>query len=308
MKYNTAYNKIVTDETLRETVEHGTRDYPFCFYYDNLGLFDFQCIDWHWHFELEFVYVEEGTVTVFVGEEEVFLKKGQGIFINSRVLHRFSSTDGAVIPNFVFKPTFFDGEESSLYQMYVKPVMESSVRYQVYKEEIPWQREILCFIREICAAQEMSFGRELQTKALCFRMWLQILLNTELPKEEGEKEKTSSYYQAILQLMMQYMHTHYKETITLEQVAKEASISKSSVLNLFQKYLHTTPMNYLLHYRLKQAAEQLRITESSVVVIAKSCGFEHVGYFCRAFKKHYGKTPSEYRKNCDLVIEKNEIV
>ena len=58
MNFNTSYNKIITDENLMETLQHGTTAYPFKFYYDNLRLYDFNCIEWHWHTEFEFVYNE----------------------------------------------------------------------------------------------------------------------------------------------------------------------------------------------------------------------------------------------------------
>lgn len=48
MNYNTTYNKILTDENMMETIQHGSKEYPFHFYYDNLELFDFHCIEWHW--------------------------------------------------------------------------------------------------------------------------------------------------------------------------------------------------------------------------------------------------------------------
>lgn len=41
------YNKIITDENLMETIQHGDKEYPFRFYYDNLALFDFNCVNWH---------------------------------------------------------------------------------------------------------------------------------------------------------------------------------------------------------------------------------------------------------------------
>ena len=44
MDYNKTYNKILTDEELMETKQHGSSDYPFQYYYDNLELFDFHCI------------------------------------------------------------------------------------------------------------------------------------------------------------------------------------------------------------------------------------------------------------------------
>ena len=45
------YNKILTDEEFMEIKQHGSSDYPFQYYYDNLELFDFHCIEWHWHRE-----------------------------------------------------------------------------------------------------------------------------------------------------------------------------------------------------------------------------------------------------------------
>ena len=106
MNFNTFYNKILTDENMMETIRHSTSAYPFRFYYDNLALFDFHCIEWHWHVEFEFVYVEKGTAMFWVGEKQVTLETGQGLFVNSKILHRFYSKEGAVIPNFVFIATF----------------------------------------------------------------------------------------------------------------------------------------------------------------------------------------------------------
>ena len=91
MNFNTFYNKILTDENMMETIRHSTSAYPFRFYYDNLALFDFHCIEWHWHVEFEFVYVENGTAVFSVGEKQVTLEAGQGFFVNSKVLHRFYS-------------------------------------------------------------------------------------------------------------------------------------------------------------------------------------------------------------------------
>lgn len=57
MEFNTFYNKIQTDESMMETIQHGNSEYPFQLYYDDLALFDFHCVEWHWHVEFEFVFV-----------------------------------------------------------------------------------------------------------------------------------------------------------------------------------------------------------------------------------------------------------
>ena len=51
-KYSMETFKITTDETLRETIQHGNNRYPFAYYPDNIWKFDFHRIDWHWHHEL----------------------------------------------------------------------------------------------------------------------------------------------------------------------------------------------------------------------------------------------------------------
>ena len=68
MNREQSYNRIEADEDFMETIPHGSNTYPFDFFYENLALFDFNCIEWHWHTELEFVYVESGTVTFWIGE------------------------------------------------------------------------------------------------------------------------------------------------------------------------------------------------------------------------------------------------
>ena len=83
--------KITTDETLRETIQHGSNRYPFAYYPDNIWKYDFHRIDWHWHHELEFLYVAEGTALCLIGTSKIELHQGSGIFINSGVLHRFEA-------------------------------------------------------------------------------------------------------------------------------------------------------------------------------------------------------------------------
>ena len=126
-------------------------------------------------------------------------------------------------------------------------------------------------------------------------MWKLLYEHAEM-QEAGVKEKVSVRSQAQLQILLQYIHKNYRTQITLEDLSKAVLISKSSVLNLFQKYLHTSPINYLVNYRLKQAAKLLVTTENSISVIAQSTGFENSGYFCRKFKELFHRTPGEYRR------------
>lgn len=295
MNYNTTYNKILTDENMMETIQHGSKEYPFHFYYDNLELFDFHCIEWHWHTEFELVYVETGTVYFGISDKQFALSEGQGVFINSKILHRYFSQGKAIVPNFVLMPVFIAAQDSLIYQKYVLPIMASPMDYQIFSSDIPWQAEVLSLMRETMAAQEKTSDVELVNSYLIQKIWHILYQNTDV-EHMGKKESYSASSQARLQLMMQYIHQKSAYNISLSDIADQAKVSKSTALNLFHRYLGISPVTYLVNYRLQEAAKLLASTEKKVTVISKDTGFDSVDYFCKAFKKYYKLTPTEYRK------------
>ncbi|MDD7210458.1 MAG: cupin domain-containing protein, partial [Lachnospiraceae bacterium] len=174
MNINTNYTKILTDENLMETVQHGNSSYPFQFYYEDLSVFDFNCIEWHWHTELEFIYIESGTVTFWIGEDQFKLSEGDGIFINTKVLHRLYSPSKALIPNFVFMPSFIAACDSFIYQKYILPVISSSLSFLIFHKEVCWQARALTVMQQIISAQDSAASKELITVSLLQNLWQEI--------------------------------------------------------------------------------------------------------------------------------------
>lgn len=289
------YYKITTDETLREIVRHGDSSYPFAYYPEDIWQFDFHRVDWHWHYELEFVYVAQGTAICLVGMDRIELKEGCGIFINSGILHRFEAQSSTFIPNIVFSPTLLASEKSLIFEKYINPVINAAVPYQTFAPHVAWQNDILQNLQQIFALQETKNNNELRTIQHLLQIW-EILWN-DLDVTSGcENLRRFNYKQARLQTMMQYIHDHYTEEITLEMIADSASISKSGALHIFQSGIQSSPVAYLIRYRLAQAAEQLYTTQKSISVIAEETGFTSAGYFCRKFRQHYQMSPNAYRR------------
>ncbi len=131
--------KITTDETLRETIRHGNSSYPFAYYPENLWQFDFHRIDWHWHRELEFLIVADGAALCLAGTDRIELQEGCGILINSGILHRFEAQCDIFTPNIVFSPTLLAPEKSLIYEKYIRPVIKSSVPYQIFDPHTSWR-------------------------------------------------------------------------------------------------------------------------------------------------------------------------
>ena len=187
MNINTTYTKIITGEDLMETAQHGSTLYPFQFYYEDLSVFDFNCIEWHWHTELEFIYIESGTVTLWIGEDQFHLTEGNGIFINTKVLHRLYSPSKAIIPNFVFMPSFIAPRDSLIYQKYILPIMSYPLPFLIFHKEICWQAKVLSVMRQIISAQDSVSTKELLTSSLLQNLWLEIFENTDISYQKEHK-------------------------------------------------------------------------------------------------------------------------
>ena len=295
MKADNNYSRIRTDETLRETVCHGSDEYPFKYYNEDIWLFDFHCIDWHWHSEVEFVFIEKGTAEFLVGSGRYVLTEGTGIFINSQVIHRFEASESVIIPNIVFSPSLLSAEDSLIYRKYIQPLLDSSVECLIFSPEVPWQKEVLKNLLLVFDVQDTESIGEIKTVELLLKIWETVYKNANI-SESIPAAKATAHTQAQLQIMMQYIHKNYSEHITLADIAQTVSVSKSSALNIFNKYLRISPVSYLINYRLKRAAKLLASTDNSIYSIASNTGFENAGYFCRSFKELFGVTPSEYRK------------
>lgn len=248
---------IKTDDTLMETAIHGAHLFPYKLYDENITDYDFNCIDWHWHTEFEFVYIESGIVHFNVGEDNFDMSEGQGIFINSRVLHKMHSENDAVIPNFLFLPSLIAPTESLIYQKFVLPFLNSSLDYYIFSNSQEWQMKILSEIQALIQFSR-SEKNELQISIQIQKIWALITSNVIChPKTQN----VNSSSLARLQMMMQYIHSNYTENISLLEIARAGKVSISTALNLFRNVLNTSPVNYLICYRLKKAALLLTNTE-----------------------------------------------
>ena len=289
-----AFSRIVTDETLLESARHGSPAFPLQFYHEDIWDFDFHCVDWHWHPELEYVYVQSGCAVCFAGEEKVTVAAGSGLLINSRVLHRFETDRSTVIPNVVYSPFLLGAEDSLIHQKYILPFLIGGPACIVFDPAVDWQASCIQQMRELFDVQRGNAADELRTVALLLGFWSELCRNQSL--NAAARSSPDHLDQARLQIMLRYVQEHYRDKIRLEDVASVVPVSKSTAMQIFRRGIRQSPIAYLISYRLKQAAWLLLSTEKTSAEIAEETGFESATYFCREFKKLYGMTPQAYRK------------
>lgn len=93
----------------------------------------------------------------------------------------------------------------------------------------------------------------------------------------------------------EYMNTHADEPITMEDLVSAAGVSTRSLFAGFSHFRGTTPMAYLREIRLRRVHEELSqaCPSQTVTAVAMKWGFTHLGHFTAAYRKKFGKLPSE---------------
>ena len=289
--------EIPTDETLRSTLVHGSPGFPFECYLDEIGRFKSRCIEWHWHNEFEFSLVTSGSVSCWLDSEHVSLRTGDGVFINSGTIHRFETSDGGTMATLVFSPEFIAAQTSVIWSKTINPFLAADCTH------IPLYRNCQienCILNGIQRTYQIAFStdsaRELRIRNSVSLLW-ENLIDLAWDSLSAGKASGNRLMRARLQKMMEYIHAHYNEKVSLLDIASVASISRSEALRCFRHVVHTTPINYLNDYRLSRAKELLQATADTISSVSEKTGFESASYFCRIFKKKYGISPKQFRTN-----------
>ena len=93
-----------------------------------------------------------------------------------------------------------------------------------------------------------------------------------------------------------YIDQHFKESLTLDQLAEEAHVNKFYLSHAFKKEYGVSPINYMISRRLEESKYLLAETDLSLSQISQLLGFSSLSYFSQVFHRTQGLTPMEYRQ------------
>jgi AraC-like DNA-binding protein len=103
-----------------------------------------------------------------------------------------------------------------------------------------------------------------------------------------------------------YMMRHLDRPLRVSTLATEVNISPSHFFYLFKRHVGSTPIDYFIRLRLRQACLLLEETEMSVKAIAYTLGYDDPFYFSRIFKSVHRIAPSKYRSQKRRAREGNQ--
>jgi AraC-like DNA-binding protein len=100
--------------------------------------------------------------------------------------------------------------------------------------------------------------------------------------------------------VLAYLRDHYQAPITNQQLARLAHMSVRAFERKFRSSFHLTAQKYLRKLRMRMACRALVYTNQSLANVALNCGFVDQSHFSREFRRHFGRTPRDYRAHYSL--------
>lgn len=283
--------EILSD--LWEIIPYPIPDFPLYAGIGHLGIQNQYAVGCHFHPDFEFNMVLEGAMDYFINGENIHLNEGDGIFVNSHRLH-------------------YNYSQQQIPAKYL--VITLSPR--LFPRTLPCVEKLLLEVCDIHCTDYLIFkGNESQDiftygfKLLHAlnghdRNWLMLLSDAQLlcskvfPRIKSNVHSVSHDIDWLcLHDMMEHIHEHYKDHLTLSEIAASGRVCRSKCCTIFHRYIGRSPVDYLIFYRVKRSQELLSQTDCPIGEVAYQCGFNGQSYYTEQFKKYNGITPREYRRS-----------
>lgn len=187
--------------------------------------------------------------------------------------------------------TMFHGlQESTLTAQPVIHVSEDAARQFCILCELLMEEQACTF------SKNMHIGFYLTVSALI------LVLRTAYTDSEEEKCAIGKTAEESIRACMDYIDEHYKKDLTINDLARISTLSKTSLCNLFPKISGMTIKHYITEKRIHEAVQLTYRSNLTFTEIAEAVGYHDFSTFYRNFIKIAGVTPSEYRNQAIAIL------
>lgn len=256
---------------------------------------------WHFHPELELVYIEGGSGKRHIGNHISYFQGGDLILIGSNLPH-YGFTDrltGNKSETMIHLLENFLGEQfMDLPEMLpIQRLMEKSKRGVIFhgetKEKVGEQ------IREM--VEKQPFERLIMLLGILYELAISeeyTTLNVNGPAVEVNIEDNNR-----MRNIYKHVRENFKEPIPLPVIADTVSMTEPAFCRYFKKMTRKTFTQFVNEYRLVHASKLLAETSMSISEACFESGFNNFSHFNKQFKNYTGKSPSQYRKDFVYMVD-----
>ena len=244
----------------------------------------------HDHSAVEVLLTLEGAVTYTVQDMIYQVRKGEVLIVPPDTPHSLSMEEGSSRYLFLFEPdavmTMQDVKSMAMYfnkPFHLRDSSEAHVRI----------RELLIQAREIYEKQDLMWNTVCYSSILrIYAILGQRYLSGIRPRAEDTIRNMDS---EVITAVMTYINNHYREELSLEDVAQFAGFSRYYFSRSFKRQTGYSFKDYLCQKRLQVAMDLLIRSDLSMRGVAVESGFGSVATFNRVFREKKGCTPTQYR-------------
>lgn len=289
---------ILEYENYQENKTHVDISFPYNTYTCSIPL-DFDKVPLHWHEEMEIIYIKKGHGYVTVDLKQYKVSRSTIVLILPGQLHSIEQYDDLSMEyeNILFNVNMLISRtEDTSSTEFLRPLLNGKITIPSVFSIVSPHYEAIASCIDACddICQTKPEGYDLFIKGKLFELFYILsnhCRNEKNPRTLKSLDKTK--------IVLKYIETNYMHKITIADAAKQLDFSESHFMRYFKETMGTSFIDYLREYRLTMAARLLIASDATILSISEEVGFENLSYFNRAFKKHYGITPSQYRKLTD---------
>ncbi len=233
----------------------------------------------HLHEDLELIYARRGGGTAYCNGYAYPLKAGSLFLAFPNQVHHYVGCKSGGYLLLILKPSdllhFFD--------VFLKGLPKNAC-YTPPTED----PEKIGHCLEEALAEHRAQSDPVVVSAYLTAVFGKLLPHLDIRQTALQKDCFSS--------ILAFCAHHYLEPIGIEDLADELHISRSHISHIFSSRLHINFCDYLNSLRLQKALNLLQSEHISITEIASQSGFSTIRTFNRAFQKHFGASPSQYRR------------
>lgn len=256
---------------------------------------DFFFVSMHWQDSVELIYIKQGEGIVQIDFDTYEAKAGDVFLILPGHIHgiRHKDLKRMEYENIIFDLNFLGSSLLDLCsQKYWQPLISEKFALPTYlSTEHPLNQSIRFYLDasdHLCSTQPKGYELGVRGNMMLVFSLLFPMAETRKAYENPNMEK--------IKMVLSKLEDSYDQKLTVEGMAADCSYSPSHFMRWFKEMTGSSFTEYLIEYRLGKAAQELKITNDTILEIAQRTGFDNISNFNRLFKKRLGVTPTAFRK------------
>lgn len=242
-------------------------------------------LHWHGYFEIEIII--SGAGKYIINDSQYDIKENQTFLLNTTDFHHLIIEKPTRLINISFDENLPD-EKELVYLLH----SQTKKHYALSPDE-----------SERLTSAAKLLEHEYKTSGSCQKQLLQYILSCLLRKNDSDNMPVDNHYNSIKKSLI-YIQMHFKEKISLNELAHEAGYNPSYFSELFKKITGNNYTAILNKYRIGHARTLL----SNGFSVSETCflsGFNSLSNFGTIFKKNCGISPHDYAKICQKEKQNN---